>query len=344
MKLRFFEYRVPFIHPIRIGGSIQSERKGLYLLATDEDGVSGWGEVAPLDGYGPDTFSEVCDLMTGPIAHYSPSLRFGLDCAQREIQAKHRGISFRETIGPAVRPVIQSALLVGAEPTTARFVKTKVGSARVDDDVNRVLGILSALPASGRLRLDANGIWSKADAFSFAERLREEGGPLFDKIEFIEEPWSGCFDSDPSDPYPIPTGIDESFNPDVPSWLRADVVLIKPALFGSIGEFLQAKNQAERAGKRLVVASAFETSLGMSAIVALSSTFDGGAEGFGTHKYLVSDPLDTEGFSGLEQESFEKTPETEPFHWLRTFPIMANHVLDIPGSRVRASNLKEVGG
>jgi o-succinylbenzoate synthase len=348
--IRYFEYRVPFIHPIRIGLAIQSERRGIYLQATDSDGVTGWGEVSPLDGYGPDTYKEVADLIRGAESRFSPSLRFGLDCARREIQAKRQGISFRDTIGPPVRDIVDSAMLVGPETRPSpvsgnasgakdaksgnhkavhpRFLKSKVGGVSVEDDLQRVLGLLESLPENGRLRLDANGIWAKKQAFEFADRLHSYGSEQVKKIEFIEEPWQGCFDSDSLGGFPLPVGIDENFTLNTESWLLADVILIKPALFGSIGEFLDAKMMVKQAGKRLVVSSAFETGLGMSALVALASTFEGGAEGFGTYRYLATDPYSASDSS---------------YAWLNQSRIAVSNVLVLPGSSVNAANLKEVG-
>ncbi|MDA1027516.1 MAG: hypothetical protein O3B41_00465 [Bacteroidetes bacterium] len=341
MNVRFFEYRIPFTHPIRIGETLQSARKGLYLRLEDEEGIFGWGEVAPLDGYGPDTFVEVSELIAGPVDSYSPSLRFGLDCAKREIQAQKQGISFRDTFGPSVRSVIESAQLV-SEATQARFVKTKVGGVSVRDDVNRVAKILSTLPIDGKLRLDANGVWSKSEAMEFADTLLRASSSALTQIEFIEEPWRGCFDGSHPETYPIPIGIDESFDRNSESWLQADVVLIKPALFGAILEFLEVKKEVEIAGKRLVMASAFETHLGMSALVALASSFEGGAEGLGTYRYLRFGPKEGTQSRDDHSDPVALPPEASAFNWLFSAPIDSKNLLPIPGHSLEAHQLPEV--
>lgn len=302
----------------------------------------GWGEVAPLDGYGPDTLLEVYGLIAGPVDSYSPSLRFGLDCAKREIQAQKQGISFRDTFGPSVRTVIESAQLVGSDATLARFVKTKVGGVSVRDDVNRVINILSALPTSGKLRLDANGVWSEAQAMEFADTLLRASSSALNQIEFIEEPWLGCFDGSILGAFPIPIGIDESFDRNSKSWLQADVVLIKPALFGAISEFFEAKKEVEKAGKRLVMASAFETHLGMSALVALASSFEGGAEGLGTYQYLRFGPKEGTQSPGAHSNPFAAPPDTSVFNWLLSAPIDPKNLLPIPGRSLEAHQLPEV--
>lgn len=344
MKVQFFEYRVPFTHPIRIGGTLQSARKGLYLRLEDENGSVGWGEVAPLDGYGPDTLAQVCELIEGPVDGYSPSLRFGLDCAKREIQAQKEGVSFRDTFGQCVRSLIESAQLVGSDAAQARFVKTKVGGDSVRDDVNRVISILSALPTNGKLRLDANGLWSKEEAMEFADTLLRASSSAYNQIEFIEEPWSGCFEDSSQGAYPIPIGIDESFDRNSESWLQADVVLIKPALFGTISEFFEVKKEVEKAGKRLVMASAFETHLGMSALVALASSFEGGAEGLGTYQYLRFGPMEGNNHSDAQLNPFAALPDTSAFNWLLSATIDPKNLLPIPGRSLEDHQLPEVAG
>jgi O-succinylbenzoate synthase len=326
VKLSYFAYRIPFVHPIRIGGALQSERKGLYVRAQDGQGRVGWGEVSPLDGYGPDTLAEVLESLSDSSIPVPPSLRFGLDCAHREIQAQEKGISFRSTIGAVVRQKVESAQLVSTrQPDSIRFLKSKVGSSTVDEDVSRIADILEGLPSDGRLRLDANGIWTKEEAFRFAGQLQSEHGALVGKIEFIEEPWQGCFATDQAEAgqtaYPFPLAIDESFSLADPTWRLAEVIMVKPSLFGSIDEFLSARRLLVSEGKRVVLSSAFETGLGMSALVALASTVPGEAEGFGTYRYLAT----------------EQGPATAPettrtdFSWLLESTILVDHIPDLPG-------------
>jgi len=351
LKYRVFEYRIPFIHPIRIGGSVQSERKGLYIRAQDEEGVIGWGEAAPLDGYGPDTFAEVCQSLSGPAAQFSPSLRFGMDCAHRAIDAQKRHMSFAEAIGSQVRHTIESAQLVlTRQSRDVRFLKSKVGSSDIDTEANRIADILDGLPSNGLLRLDANGIWSEEEAAEFARLLERISPNGVSKIEFIEEPWKACFSAGTEIKYPFPIAIDENFDLEHPGWHLADVVMIKPSLFGSIDEFLNARKILMKAGKRVVLSSAFETALGMSALVALASTLPGDAEGFGTYRYLVPNTgnirqvnftADPKGTTSSGTEQVTGLSSAIDHSWLLESPIDTVHVPDIPGEWILALGNEE---
>ncbi|NQV73429.1 hypothetical protein HQ496_09915 [bacterium] len=331
-----FEYSIPFIRPIRIGSQLQSHRKGLYVKATNERGTVGWGEMAPLDGYGPDTLHGVKTALFSDDGHYSESIRFGLDCAKREIRAQESGISFRDTFGPQRRPAIASAQLVSSPAGfDVRFLKTKVGAAPIQEDASRVASLLAALPTGGLLRLDANGLWTKDEAFSFAESLGALDSRAKDRIEFIEEPWNGCFEGSEinylSD-FPFPLAIDERFSMENDAWLLADVVVIKPCMFGSIDEFLLAKQHISSKGKGIVISSAFESFLGMSALVALASAHGQGAEGFGTYSYLDRSKLE-----------LDLTLAGHSTDWLLAAEIECAHIPAIPGRWVNESALTILG-
>ena len=331
-----FEYSIPFIRPIRIGSQLQSHRKGLYVKATNENGTVGWGEIAPLDGYGPDTLHSVKTALFSDDGPFSETIRFGIDCAKREIKAQESGISFQDTFGPKRRSTIPSAQLVSSvDGSHARFLKTKVGAPDTEEEASRVAALLTALPSNGRLRLDANGLWSRKQAFSFADSLGALDSGAKDRIEFIEEPWKGCFEgSNGPDQrtFPFPLAIDERFSMDNDAWLLADVVVIKPSMFGSIDEFLLAKKLITNAGKGIVISSAFESFLGMSALIALAAAHGDGAEGFGTYSYLDRSKLEMDlTFAGHSTD------------WLLAATIECERIPAIPGQLVNERALIEVG-
>jgi len=71
----------------------------------------------------------------------------------------------------------------GPAGATALTVKWKVASGE-DSLERRVLEtLLERLPAAGRLRLDANGGWTRTTAWQWAERLAEES-----RLEWLEQP------------------------------------------------------------------------------------------------------------------------------------------------------------
>lgn len=290
MDQRFFEYSLPYIHPIRIGNTLQSVRRGILIRIEDESGNVGWGEAAPLEGYGPDTLEQVRDALGGPEEEHPASLRFGMDCAWKSISAQQNQRSFAHEIGPLQRSVLDNTRLISTpEGVLPVSVKTKVGGVAIERDVIRVASILAALPSGGRLRLDANGIWSEDEARSFAGSLLKQYPAAPSMIEFIEEPWSDCFLSDSVANYPFAVAIDENFHPADPSWEKAQFAVIKPSLFGTIEDLFAAEKMLTRAGKKVILSSAFETGVAMCALVALASRIVGAAVGYGTYRYLAED-------------------------------------------------------
>ncbi|HAY37479.1 MAG: o-succinylbenzoate synthase [Rhodothermales bacterium] len=317
MRYRYYTYELPYIRPIRIGNQIQDVRRGVLINVRDEDGNEGWGEAAPLDGYGPDTFKEVVSAL-GQTNNLPPSLRFGMDCACRSVHAMQSSSPLRDWFGPRAAPSIENAFLVsGTESTIPRVVKTKVGASSVHDDVQRVQHILDTLPKGGQVRLDANGLWSKQEAFEFAALLTE-----LSQVEFIEEPWEGCFRDPDLKSYPLPVAMDESFSSLNDPWQDADYVVLKPALFGALDETLEAIDRLRNAGKSVVLSSAFETSVTLHVLVALASQMDT-VPGFGTYRYLKSDV-------GPRQD------------WLESSVLLFDQLPVAPGQHISLDGLKEV--
>lgn len=350
MTYRFVEYAIPFVRPIRIGSHLEPVRRGFFIQGTDARGNSGWGEIAPLDGYGPDTLDEIKQIITiSSIAlpepsGLPPSFRFGLDCAKRELAAKQQGIAFRDTFGSQKRSQIWSATLVQPSESSAginqkpKFIKVKVGSGPLDNDVSRISRLVAEMPSDGAIRLDANGLWTQEEAQKFATRLADQTGEQLKKIEFIEEPWRGCFSQKLE--YPLPMAIDESFSIQDDSWKNASVVMIKPSLFGTVDELLSTKQRIEAENKRLVLSSAFESPLGMSALVALASSFapqtelgrtEEFAEGFGT-------------LSNLNLSLFLNTEEEKKWDWMKEEVINVNQLSRYPGDALDPDAFSVISG
>ena len=320
MNYRYFQYEIPYIKPIRIGTEVQSVRSGVLIQATSSEGRMGWGEAAPLNGYGPDTLEDVlAAIQTG--GELPPSLRFGMDCANRAATSL---LPLREWFGNPVVDTLRNAFLVSGNesPTEIVFpevVKTKVGTDTPENDFNRVRSILERLHSRGCLRLDANGLWSKVEAFKFssmvASRIPEatmQNGPNA-RIEFVEEPWENCFQDPDIEDYPLPVAIDESFEGMSDPWQKADVVVIKPALFGSLSECLTASDEILAAGKKVVLSSAFETAVALHVLVALAFRFDS-VPGFGTYRYLSRDVGDKQEWLGGEVLSIGNLPDSPGAH------------------------------
>ncbi|WP_370566439.1 enolase C-terminal domain-like protein [Cyanobium sp. LEGE 06113] len=136
------------------------------------------------------------------------------------------------------------------------MLKWKV-AAEPDQLERRLLEqLLERLPASARLRLDANGGWTRATAWTWAERLRQEP-----RLEWLEQPLP------PADREglellvrQLPVALDESLecHPELaghwPSWQ-----VRRPSQEGDPRPLLAA---LERGSSFLMLSSGFETGIG----------------------------------------------------------------------------------
>jgi L-alanine-DL-glutamate epimerase-like enolase superfamily enzyme len=137
-------------------------------------------------------------------------------------------------------------------------VKVKVG---VGDDVARVAAVRAALGPEPRLRVDANGAWSPADA---PERLRALA-PF--GLELCEEPVHGVEALRTlRAAAPLPLALDETAtaaNALVPG--VADFACLKLAAWGGISPLIAAATRARRAGMGVYLASSLDGPVGIAA-------------------------------------------------------------------------------
>jgi len=142
-------------------------------------------------------------------------------------------------------------------------VKVKVGTA---DDEARIREVFAHIP-DARLRLDANGLFTIAQAQEFLTSLYNKYGH---KIEYVEQPCASLAENRALK-LPIPIAIDENLRlgDDISKINNvADVVIVKVAPLGGVNRALKV---IERLDKPVVISSALESSIGMVAGIALAA-------------------------------------------------------------------------
>jgi O-succinylbenzoate synthase len=177
--------------------------------------------------------------------------------------------------GRAVLGAVEARLELGF-----RTFKWKVGVGEAADEWAILDGLLGALPKGAKLRLDANGAWSRKVAEGWLARAAER--PM---IEYVEQPCfaeasQGAAEQRKVDAllrglaadFPVKIALDESIAGarDVEKWLAADwqgVWVIKPALLGEPGAVLE---NLARAKADVVFGSALETGVGARAGLRLA--------------------------------------------------------------------------
>ncbi len=203
------------------------QREGLILQL---DG--GFGEIAPLPGFSRETLEEAREevlhwMHTGenPLL---PSVRWGLECAQRPLQSVHLPLC-------ALGPKEGFAML-----------KLKLGHLSVPEAV----AFVKKYQGKFRLRLDCNRKWTLEKALAFAEAFQAAD------FEYLEEPVQ-TFEElvQFSRETGFPVAVDESIHEDWMEIPTLKAVVVKPMVVGGIPE---VPPQID-----LVLSSAYESGLGL---------------------------------------------------------------------------------
>lgn len=173
---------------------------------------------------------------------------------------------------PALEPEAAAALVRAAGCATAKVKVAEPGQSRAED-TDRVEAVREALGPAGRLRVDANGGWTVAEALSAIAELNR-----FD-LEYVEQPCRTVEELAELRRRLARAGrhvlvaADESIRRAedpyrVARLEAADIAVLKVQPLGGVRACLEI---AERIGLPVVVSSALETSVGIRAGLALAA-------------------------------------------------------------------------
>ncbi len=260
----------PFAIPLRHRFRGTEVREGLLL-----DGPAGWAEFAPFTDYDD--------------AACVPWLRAAVDSALHNWPDAVRAQVEVNTTVPVVPPQRAAELVAASECRTAK-VKVAEPGVPIGDDAARVAAVRDALGPAGRIRVDANGLWSAPEAVTAIAVLAEAAGGL----EYVEQP---CRSVDEliavRSRVDVPIAADESIrlasDPlEVARRGAADIAVIKVAPLAGVRRALDI---AAGCGLPVVVSSAVDTSVGLAAGLALAGALPGlpYACGLGTASLLTGD-------------------------------------------------------
>lgn len=267
--LTWHPFRIPLRTPFR--GVV--ERTGALV-----HGPLGWGEYSPFPGYS-DREEERC------LASAVAAVREPWPAAVRDYVEVHVTV-------PALSPE-EASRLVRSSGCSAAKVKVAEG-----DDYGRVEAVRDALGPAAVVTVDANGAWTVDEAVRAVGRLERLGVRLVEQpVRTLEEM------ARVRRKVGVPLAADELVTS--PAAARqiagaeaADVLVIKVQSLGGVSWSLRT---VEACGLPAVVSSLIETSVGLSAGVALAAALDELPYpcGLGTATLLdgdvVADPLVPQG-------------------------------------------------
>ncbi|MGH3507392.1 MAG: o-succinylbenzoate synthase [Nocardioidaceae bacterium] len=169
---------------------------------------------------------------------------------------------------PAVDPELAARLASAPHGCTTAKVKVAEPGQTLDDDVARVAAVRSAMGPAARIRVDANGAWSPQEAVRAIRALAELD------LEYVEQPCATVEDlAAVRRLVDVPIAADESIRRArdpfrVKAMGAADIAVLKVQPLGGVRACLAV---AEQLDMPIVVSSALESSVGISAGVALAA-------------------------------------------------------------------------
>ena len=330
MRLEFRSYQRPFARVLSTSHGNWEVREGIILRLTDENGQIGWGEIAPISWFGSETLEqakEFCQQLPPEITATDifsipdelPACQFGFECAWgignresgigngQDDKGNFSFLSSYSLLPTSHSPVTYSYLLPTGKKALEswqapwnqgyRTFKWKIGVYPIADELKIFQRLTQTLPASTKLRLDANGGLSYEEANLWlwtCDNVKAEELPV--EIEFLEQPLSVAqFQgmAELSMCYATAIALDESVATiDQMQAAYRDgwrgIFVIKPCIAGSPSRLRQFCQQHEIDA---VFSSVFETAIGRQAALKLAAELSrhNRAVGFGINHWFDED-------------------------------------------------------
>lgn len=275
---------------VTASGSV--ERRDLLLLRLEgDDGQIGLGEAAPLphyDGVGLDDCQAALEDCRSALNEADghdrepllaecrrravlPQALAAIDLALWDLAGKRAGLPVWALLGAAEPGPVEVNYTIAApdragaaaEASAAReagyrAIKLKVGTG---DDAGRVAAVRAAAGADMRIRLDANGAWSVAEAEAALRTLAPAG------IELCEEPVTGLAEiAELARLVDVPLALDEGAAlPGAFERRACTAACLKVTRCGGVSGVLEAAVRARSVGYEVYLASTLDGALGIAA-------------------------------------------------------------------------------
>jgi len=213
-NIRIFRYQLPFKSTMRFTGHELTKREGYIVALETDQGLTGYGEIAPLPGLHKESLEECFkqlqsllpillpksfdfeektphELMLNWLDSYQlhPSLHFGLDMATIQLSGLFESaFSQTEILRIPVNALIEAdmALIERKTPELIesgyRTIKMKIGRKSLDDDIAAVKRLMEIAGKEVKIRLDVNRLWSLEAALTFSNIIDVSS------LDYIEEP------------------------------------------------------------------------------------------------------------------------------------------------------------
>jgi O-succinylbenzoate synthase len=309
-------YDLPLVKPLTIGEMKLTHRSGILLLLTDDTGLIGLGESAPLPGLHEESLDEVIQQVKSLKAKIEglniepalfdfdgklnelfsedlfPCVRCGIEMAlfnlhRQSIEQKNKTININGLVMPGESVYDEVDNLLNNGYTT---IKIKVGRQSLNEDIEMVGRLKKITGTKAKLRLDANRSWQIDEAIRFGKAIG------LDKIEYIEEPVKTIEDLPLfSNETKIPVALDETIVQQgeecITKFKNVDAIVLKPTLLGGLDRTAQLIRCARKNNKKVCLSSTFESSISLETFAAFAGLMgiSDSSHGLDTWRWLAED-------------------------------------------------------
>ena len=232
-----------------------------------------------LKHFRPDTVLPIPEKL----AKSCPAACFALETALLDLESKNAGVSLAHHLNPSAADSILVNGIVGGleienilsmEKQGYHVIKVKIGLDSPSAEVGKLRRIAEKLE-NARLRLDANGAWSREQAQYLLSEI--EDLPVESIEEPIKSPTLGAL-KDLQQNTRVPIAIDESLRTlglrQIIAEQAVSRVVLKPMVLGGITPTLKAAKMLTSAGIEVVVTTALESAAGVWATTQLAAAID----------------------------------------------------------------------
>lgn len=318
-EVRIQPYSVPLVRPWMGASAAMARRRGALVAVLTADGITGWGDCAPLPSTGDAGLQAAIVALSAAIGRLSgieldtaltliesidkPEARWAFETALLDARARSEGLPLSRVlsatsvdaveVNAALGPLDEACLNRSRAALGQGFAigKIKVGLGAVEDEIMALREVVSVTGSRLRLRLDANQAWSEDDA------RRMLGALAALPIDGIEEPLTcptpaslAALQAD----LPFPIAVDESIRElGLPALLAQRSIrrlVIKPARLGGLRSVLRIADRCADADVELVLTSVVDTAIGVTAAAHLAAALPRRAvHGLATSAWLAED-------------------------------------------------------
>jgi o-succinylbenzoate synthase len=317
---RIVPYELFFKKPAKTSRDVLVSKELWFLVCTDDAGVSGIGECAPIFGLSRESREQTIAFLKNTFQEHfiTPSQPWpsAVRTAWEAALADYRSGGKREPFQFSFHPIRINGLVwmndkegmlkEAHEKISSGFrcLKLKIGGIDFAEELDILKDIRNTWsPERLEIRLDANGAFHPSEALHKLQQLS-----VFD-IHSIEQPiragnWEAMAGVVSTSPIPVALdeeliGVDEATQGDLLDAINPHYIILKPTLHGGFQACEKWINAAQQRHIQWWATSALESSIGLNAIARWVQRYDLALpQGLGTGSLYTNNvlsPLETKG-------------------------------------------------